>query len=84
MTRPVCRPTPARRLRVETLEDRTVPSWGGIPPATVAVPTSFTGVTLNGSGDATGTAAITANEVDRKSTRLNSSHSTLSRMPSSA
>ncbi len=60
MTRPVCRPTPARRLRVETLEDRTVPSWGGIPPATVAVPTSFTGVTLNGSGDATGTATLSA------------------------
>ena len=54
----------ARRLRIETLEDRTVPSWGGTPPASVAVPSGFTSVSLNGTGDASGSAAITANEVD--------------------
>lgn len=51
-------------LRVESLEDRCVPSWGATPPATIAVPTSATAVALNSSGDATGNATISANEND--------------------
>ena len=39
-------------------------------------------LTLTALGVASGTAAVVS--VDRKSTRLNSSHATLSRMPSSA
>ncbi len=57
-------PSVARRLRIETLEDRTVPSWGSVPPATLSGTISYTPVALNATGDAAGTAAITANEVD--------------------
>lgn len=64
MSQPVGRPATARCLRIESLEDRTVPSWGGIPPATITVPTNFTSVTLNSNGDASGNAAISRNEID--------------------
>ena len=52
------------RLRLEALEDRLTPSWSSIPPSIVSVPATFVSVTLNSNGDASGTAAITANEVD--------------------
>lgn len=52
------------RLTVESLEARLTPSWGGVPPSTVPVPTSFVAVTPNASGDAAGGAAITADETD--------------------
>src|SRR5262245_48295991 len=52
------------RLAVECLEDRLVPSWGGVPPSTIGVPGGALGVSLDTAGDATGTAAITSNEVD--------------------
>jgi hypothetical protein len=52
------------RLRLEPLEDRLTPSWGGVPPSVVPVPTAFTPVTLNANGDASGSAVITANETD--------------------
>ncbi len=51
-------------LRVETLEDRLTPSWGGLPPSALALPASPVAVALNASGDASGQAAITNNEVD--------------------
>src|SRR5262245_8333875 len=51
-------------LRVEQLEDRLTPSWAGVPPSVVPVPTTFTAVTLNANGDASGPAAITSNEID--------------------
>ena len=55
---------PSPRLRLQTLEDRVTPSWGGLPPSGVALPVRPAAVTLNTLGDATGLAAITANEVD--------------------
>ncbi len=55
---------PSPRLRLLTLEDRVTPSWGGLPPSAVALPTGPVAVTLNTLGDASGPAAITANEVD--------------------
>src|SRR4051812_12522795 len=53
-----------RALRVEALEDRLTPSWSSVPPSLVSVPTLFTAATLNSGGDAGGSAAVTANEVD--------------------
>src|SRR5262245_14880037 len=56
---------PKARPQVELLEDRLTPSWAGVPPAVIAVPPSgTTDVTLNNLGDASGSAAITANEAD--------------------
>lgn len=52
------------RLAIETLEDRIALSWSSTPPATITPPSSFTSVTLNSSGDATGNASITSNEND--------------------
>lgn len=52
------------RLHVETLEDRLVPAWSSVPPATITLPTTFTSVTLNSQGDATGNASITNSEID--------------------
>lgn len=52
------------RPLVERLEDRLTPSWGSTPPATLTPPTSFTSVTLNSSGDATGNASIATTEID--------------------
>ena len=51
-------------LGVEALEDRLALSWGGVPPSTIAVPASAFAATLNSSGDATGNASISANEID--------------------
>ena len=53
-----------RRLTVESLEERIALSWSSTPPATITPPTSFTSVTLNSAGDATGNASITNNEID--------------------
>jgi hypothetical protein len=62
------RPSAARRvpsrLGVHQLEDRLTPSWSSTPPAAVTPPTGVTAATLNSAGDASGPAAITANEVD--------------------
>ena len=55
---------PSPRLRLTALEDRVTPSWGGLPPSAVALPAGPVAVTLNTLGEATGAAAITANEVD--------------------
>ena len=55
---------PPPRLRLSALEDRVTPSWSSLPPSAVAPPTGPVAVTLNTLGDATGLAAITANEVD--------------------
>ncbi|WP_168219395.1 DVUA0089 family protein [Limnoglobus roseus] len=41
-----------------------MPSWGSTPPSAVAVPTSYTPVTLNTAGDATGAASVATTEVD--------------------
>lgn len=49
---------------VEMLEDRLTPSWGSTPPATITPPSSYTSVTLNGSGDATGNTTIATTEID--------------------
>jgi hypothetical protein len=49
---------------VEMLEDRVVPSWGSTPPATITPPSSYTSVNLDTNGDASGSAAITSNEID--------------------
>ena len=54
---------PAAKFRVEQLEDRVTPSWGGIPPSTISLPASSL-LTLNSSGDTSGTAAITNDEID--------------------
>ena len=51
-------------LRLEVMEERLVPSWSSTPPATITPPSSYTSVTLNSSGDATGNASITNNEID--------------------
>ncbi len=55
---------PPPRLRLQTLEDRVTPSWASLPPSAVALPARPVAVTLNTLGDATGLAAVTANEVD--------------------
>lgn len=52
------------RLSFDHLEDRLTPSWGSIPPAFIPPPAGATAVVQNGQGDASGSAAITANEVD--------------------
>jgi hypothetical protein len=52
------------RPSLELLEDRLMPTWGGIPPATITPPTTAVAVTLNSSGAAANTASITASEVD--------------------
>ncbi len=41
----------AAPLRFETLEDRLTPSWGGVPPSEVALPTGLADVALNATGD---------------------------------
>src|SRR5437773_8502972 len=51
-------------LRLEALERRDTPSWGGIPPQTIIAPAGALGLTLNSAHSATGNAAITANEID--------------------
>lgn len=51
-------------LIVEVLEERCLLSWGSVPPSAIVPPTSTPQLTLNSQGDATGTAAITANEND--------------------
>jgi hypothetical protein len=53
-----------RRLTVEQMEDRVVPSWGGVPPTIVPVPTGAMQVYLNGYGQGSGSADIAADEVD--------------------
>src|SRR4051812_6525345 len=61
------RPSPPRRpLRpgLESLEARLALSWSGVPPTAISPPTAAVALTLNSQGDATGSAAITANEVD--------------------
>jgi hypothetical protein len=52
------------RFNLERLEDRLTPSWAGVPPATITPPAAFTAFSLNGQGDATGSASITGGEVD--------------------
>src|SRR4051812_19769992 len=54
----------ASRPQLESLEDRLVLSWYGAPPAAIAPPANAVAVTLNAQGDASGAAAITANEND--------------------
>ncbi len=51
-------------LRLEEMEERLVPSWGSVPPATITPPSSYVSVNLNSQGDATGNASITNNEID--------------------
>ena len=51
-------------LSVERMEDRVTPSWGAIPPAVIAPPVGATLVTLNGFGQGSGSADISANEID--------------------
>jgi hypothetical protein len=60
----VSRSPRSARLGVELFEDRLTPSWGAVPPATVPVPTAFTTVALDAAYKATGTASISAGEVD--------------------
>lgn len=48
----------------DALEDRLALSWAGVPPATVTPPSSFSSVTLNSQGDASGSSSITSNEID--------------------
>jgi hypothetical protein len=50
--------------RLEPLEDRRLLSWPGVPPATIPVPSIATAVTLNAHNDASGSAAIVADESD--------------------
>jgi hypothetical protein len=51
-------------LGLESLEDRLVPSWGSTPPSSLTVPSSASAIVLDSSGDASGTASISANEID--------------------
>lgn len=51
------------RLSFQVLEDRSLMAWSGAPPTSVSI-SSYAPVTLNSLGDASWTAAITANEVD--------------------
>jgi len=52
------------RYSLETLEARLTPSWNYNPPTSVPVPNSYVSVSLDAYGDASGSAAITANEND--------------------
>src|SRR4051812_5333779 len=52
-----------RRLSMEALEERLALTWGGIPPAAIAPPTSALAVTLT-ANDASGNASIATTEVD--------------------
>ncbi|MBX9584357.1 MAG: pre-peptidase C-terminal domain-containing protein [Gemmataceae bacterium] len=52
------------RLGVELFEDRLTPSWAAVPPAAVPVPTAYTTVAPDAAYQATGTASISAGEVD--------------------
>lgn len=61
---PLSPTTSKARLAIENLEDRLTPSWGAVPPSMIAIPTTAVTATLNSNGDASGNAAITANEVD--------------------
>ncbi len=54
----------ASPLRFETLEDRVTPSWGGLPPSSVALPTGPVNVALNATGDAKLPGAIATTEVN--------------------
>ena len=54
----------ASPLRFETLEDRLTPSWGGLPPSAVALPTDAVSVALNATGDVKLPAAIATTEID--------------------
>ena len=45
---------------MELLEDRVTPSWGDVPPSTIELPDTSVAVALNGSGDAYGSAGISA------------------------
>jgi hypothetical protein len=51
-------------FRLEMLEDRVTPSWGQLAPTSVTAPTSFTSVSVNSFGVASGSADISSNEVD--------------------
>jgi hypothetical protein len=73
MFTPLARAFGARRLpaarrpvrpRLESLEERLVLSWYGAPPSTLVPPTGAVSVGLNAQGDASGNAAISANEND--------------------
>src|SRR5687768_10259764 len=55
---------PPVRLRLESLEDRLVPSWSGVPAQLNPVPPQSRLTQLYFAGDATGTATIATNEVD--------------------
>jgi hypothetical protein len=53
------------RLNLEYLEERLTPSWGSTPPSTLtSLPTSYTSITQNSSGDVTGNASIASTEID--------------------
>lgn len=53
------------RLSLESLEERLTPSWSSTPPATLtSLPASFTSITQNSAGDATGNASIATTEID--------------------
>ena len=52
--------------------------------STVGLPAAITGLVVNGSEVEAAPATAASKVIDRKSTRLNSSHSSVSRMPSSA
>ena len=76
-----------RQLLQSTLAFGTLSSVALASPADMADKPKAdmsTDVVIVGGGFAGLTAAVTASRADRKSTRLNSSHSTSSRMPSSA
>ncbi len=62
--KPTRRNSWARRLSMEVLEDRLALTWLGVPPSTIAPPTTAVAVTLNSQNDATGTASIARTEVD--------------------
>jgi len=51
-------------LGFEALEPRWTPTWAGIPPTSILPPAAPAVVSLNTQGDASGTAAITAGEID--------------------
>jgi hypothetical protein len=52
------------RPSVELLEDRLVPSWGGVPPGTISVPTGALAINLSTADSAQGNASIARNEID--------------------
>lgn len=64
MSRPAKPGRSFARLLLESLEDRLTPSWSSIPPSLITPPASFTVVTQNTQGDASGNAGIATTEVD--------------------